>query len=65
VRRTDAEAVARVPQIAYTGMWVQLFQRMVYQGNRTQTITIFGADDHYMDIQGGTLLRGRFFTKGS
>jgi len=34
-------------------------------GNRTQTITIFGADDHYMDIQGGTLLRGRFFTKGS
>jgi putative ABC transport system permease protein len=37
---------------------------MEYQGNRTQTITVFGADDHYMDIQGGTLLRGRFFTKG-
>jgi putative ABC transport system permease protein len=64
VSRTDAEAVARVPQIAYAGMWVQLFQRMEYQGNRTQTITVFGADDHYMDIQGGTLLRGRFFTKG-
>ena len=62
--RTDAEAVARVPQIAYAGMWVQLFQRMEYQGNRTQTITIFGADDHFMDIQGGTLLRGRFFTRG-
>jgi putative ABC transport system permease protein len=62
--RTDAEAVARVPQIAYAGIWVQLFQRMEYQGNRTQTITIFGADDHFMDIQGGTLLRGRFFTKG-
>jgi putative ABC transport system permease protein len=45
-------------------MWVQLFQRMEYQGNRTQTITLFGADDHYMDIQGGTLLRGRFFTRG-
>jgi putative ABC transport system permease protein len=64
VSRTDAEAVARVPQIAYAGMWVQLFQRMEYQGSRTQTITVFGADDHYMDIQGGTLLRGRFFTKG-
>jgi putative ABC transport system permease protein len=64
VSRTDVEAVARVPQIAYAGMWVQLFQRMEYQGNRTQTITVFGADDHYMDIQGGTLLRGRFFTKG-
>ena len=60
----DAEAVARVPQIAYAGMWVQLFQRMEYQGNRTQTITVFGADEHYMDIQGGTLLRGRFFTRG-
>jgi putative ABC transport system permease protein len=62
--RPDAEAVARVPQIAYAGMWVQLFQRMEYQGNRTQTVTLFGADDHFMDIQGGTLLRGRFFSKG-
>ena len=60
----DAEAVARVPQIAYAGTWVQLFQRMEYQGSRTQTVTVFGADDHFMDIQGGTLLRGRFFTQG-
>jgi putative ABC transport system permease protein len=64
VRRTDAEALARVPQIVYAGMWVQLFQRMEYQGTRTQTVTLFGADDHFMDIQGGTLLRGRFFTRG-
>ncbi|HET6578586.1 MAG TPA: ABC transporter permease [Gemmatimonadales bacterium] len=62
--RTDAEALARVPQIAYAGMWVQLFQRMEYQGAHTQTVTVFGADDHFMDIQGGTLLRGRFFTRG-
>ena len=61
---TDAEALARVPQIAYAGMWVQLFQRMEYQGEHTQTLTIFGADDRYMDINGGTLLRGRFFTRG-
>jgi putative ABC transport system permease protein len=64
VSSTDAEAVARVPEVAYAGMWAQLFLRMEYQGVRTQTITIFGADDHYMDIQGGTLLRGRFFTHG-
>ena len=62
--RADAEAIARVPQVASAGMWVQLFQRMEYQGSRTQTITVFGADEHYMDIQGGTLLRGRFFTRG-
>ena len=62
--QSDAAALARVPQIAYAGMWVQLFQRMEYQGGRTQTVTVFGADDHFMDIQGGTLLRGRFFTRG-
>jgi len=62
--RADAAAIARVPQVAYAGMWVQLFQRMEYQGSHTQTITVFGADEHYMDIQGGTLLRGRFFTRG-
>ena len=61
--QSDAAALARVPQIAYAGMWVQLFQRMEYQGARTQTVTVFGADDHFMDIQGGTLLRGRFFTR--
>jgi putative ABC transport system permease protein len=60
----DAEALARIPQVAYAGMWVQLYQRMEYQGEHTQTLTVFGADDHYMDIQGGTLLRGRFFTRG-
>ena len=64
VSTTDADAVARLPQVVYAGMWVQLFQRIEYQGTRTQTITVFGADDHYMDIQGGTLLRGRFFTRG-
>ena len=60
----DAEALGRIPQISYAGMWVQLFQRIEYQGTRTQTLTVFGADDHFMDIQGGTLLRGRFFTRG-
>jgi putative ABC transport system permease protein len=64
VSTADARAIAAVTEVAYAGMWVQLFQRMEYQGNRTQTITLFGADDHYMDIQGGTLLRGRFFTRG-
>lgn len=64
VKRTDAEAIARVPEIAYAGMWVQLFRRIEANGDRTQALTIFGADDHYLDIQGGTLLRGRFFTRG-
>jgi putative ABC transport system permease protein len=60
---SDAEAIRRVPQIGYAAMWVQLFQRVEYQGARTQQVAVFGADDGYMQIQGGTLLRGRFFSR--
>lgn len=63
VQSTDAEAIARLPEIAYSAMWVQLFMRMEYEGVRTQVLTIFAADDGYMEIQGGTLLRGRFFNR--
>jgi putative ABC transport system permease protein len=58
----EAQAIARLRDIRYAGMWVQLFQRMEYEGSRTQILTVFGADEHYMEIQGGTLLAGRFFT---
>ena len=64
VRETDAAAIRRVPEIAYAGMWVQLFQRLEYLGVRTQALAVWGADDRYMEIQGGTMLRGRFFTRG-
>ena len=64
VRQTDAAAIRRVPEIAYAGMWVQIFQRIEYLGTRTQALTVWGADDRYMEIQGGTILRGRFFTRG-
>ncbi|MGE0352347.1 MAG: ABC transporter permease [Gemmatimonadales bacterium] len=63
LRESDAEAVNRVPEIGYAGLWIQLFQRIEYQGIRTQALTVWAADDHYMDIQGGTLLTGRFFTR--
>ncbi len=57
----DAEALRRVPEIQYAGIWVQIFQRLEYQGVSTQTLTVYGADQYYMDILGGTMLRGRFF----
>jgi len=60
---TDADAMQRIPQIGYAGMWVQLFERVEYGGERTQTVTVFGADDGFMNIQGGALLRGRFFSR--
>jgi putative ABC transport system permease protein len=58
----EAAAISRLPEIRYAGIWVQLFERMEYAGTRTQLLTAFGADDHYMEIQGGTLLDGRFFS---
>jgi putative ABC transport system permease protein len=60
---SDAAAVARIPEIGYGALWVQLFQRVEYQGERTQTVTVFGADEGFMEIQGGTLLRGRLFSR--
>jgi putative ABC transport system permease protein len=63
VNEQDAAALARLPEIAYAGMWLQVFLRLERAGVRTQTMTVFGADEHYMEIQGGTLLRGRFFTR--
>ena len=62
IKPPEAEAIARLPDIRYAGTWVQLFQKMEYEGVHTQLVTIFGADDHYMEIQGGSLPEGRFFT---
>jgi len=63
LQRGDAEAIRRLPEVRYAGIWVQVFQKIEYQGVRTQQVIVFGADDRYMDIQGGTLLRGRFFSR--
>ena len=59
----DAVAIRRMPEVRYAGIWVQLMQKIEYQGVRTQQVIVFGADDRYMEIQGGTLLRGRFFSR--
>jgi putative ABC transport system permease protein len=64
VSAADAEAIRRVPQIDYAAIWVQVFERLSHAGERTQLLTVFGADDRYMEIQSGALLRGRFFGRG-
>ena len=63
LRPADAVAIRRLPEVRYAGIWVQVFQKIENQGERTQQVIVFGADDRYMDIQGGTLLRGRFFSR--
>ncbi|MGH7522882.1 MAG: ABC transporter permease [Gemmatimonadales bacterium] len=64
VSERDADALRRVPLIRHAGLWVQLQQRMDYQGEHTQGLAIWGADNTYLDVQGGTLLRGRWFSTG-
>jgi putative ABC transport system permease protein len=63
IREEDAIAIKKVPEIQYAAIWIQIFQRAEYQGTRTQQIVVWAADDRYMEIQGGTLLKGRFFTR--
>ena len=58
----EAEAIARLPEIHYAAIWTQVFYRFEYAGSRTQTLGVFGADDRYMEILGGELVRGRLFT---
>jgi putative ABC transport system permease protein len=59
----DARAVRDVAQIAYAQLWLQIFARLESSGIRTQTMIVYGGDDRFMEILGGTLLRGRLFTR--
>ena len=63
VRESDAVAIRRMPEIKYAGVMIQIFERVEYQGVRTQQLTVWAGDDQYMEVQGGTLLRGRFFNR--
>jgi len=58
----DAAAIARAPDIRHAGLWNQSFNRIEYQGIRTQPVVIQGGDDAFLEISGGTVARGRFFT---
>ncbi|HYK11108.1 MAG TPA: ABC transporter permease [Gemmatimonadales bacterium] len=62
LKPSEAKLIAGLTEVQYSGMWVQLFEKMEFQGEHTQLMTAFGADSHYMEIQGGELLDGRFFT---
>jgi putative ABC transport system permease protein len=59
----DAGAVRQVPQIGYAQLWLQIFARLERAGVRTQTMIMYAGDERFMEIMGGTLLRGRLFTR--
>jgi len=59
----DAEAIAGASGIRHAALWNQAFSRIEYRGIRSQSLVVYGADDRYMELQGGTLVLGRFFTR--
>ena len=61
--QAEAARIATLPEVGYSAMWSQVFGRVEYAGVRTQGLTFIGADDRYTEIQGGELLRGRWFTR--
>jgi putative ABC transport system permease protein len=63
LRPEEADAIARLPQIHYSAIWVQMFERMERGPVRTQLVSVFGADDRFMEIMGGGLRTGRLFTR--
>ena len=64
VSAEDADAIRREADIRHAGLWLQSFVRVEYQGSRSQGVWVLGADDAYMEIKGGTMAAGRFFTRG-
>lgn len=59
----EAERLARLPEVAYAGMWAVIQGRLEYGDVRTQPNRIYGADDHFTEIIGGELVLGRWFTR--
>ncbi|MDX2263054.1 MAG: ABC transporter permease [Gemmatimonadales bacterium] len=59
----DAEALRRSDQLRYAGLMVQVQQKIEVAGIQSQGLMIYGADNSYLEIQGGSLLAGRFFSQ--
>src|SRR5688572_6546394 len=52
----EARAIAALPQIHYAAIWTQVFQRLEFEGVRTQLVSMFGADARFMEIMGGGMI---------
>ncbi len=59
----EARRIQALPEISYAAIWGQTQGRLEYKGVRTQNLLINGADDRFVEIQGGDLVMGRWFTR--
>jgi putative ABC transport system permease protein len=62
LRAAEAEAIAALPEIHYAAIWMQVFERVEHGPVRTQLVSVFGADERFMEILGGGIVAGRTFT---
>jgi putative ABC transport system permease protein len=62
LRSEEADAIAELPEIWYSAIWTGVFERLEYRETRTQYVLVYGADERFMEILGGSLLSGRIFT---
>ncbi len=62
LKRKEAEAIARLPEIHYASIWLVVLERLAHEGVRTQLTAVYGADDRFMEILGGGITAGRLFT---
>lgn len=63
LEESDAIAIRNTQDISYAAMWIEMYQRFEFAGQRTQIARLYAADDRAMDILAGTLIRGRLFTR--
>jgi len=59
----EAHLIADLPEVEYASMWSQIIGAAEYAGQRTSQTTIYGADDGFTEIMGGTLVGGRWFNR--
>ncbi|HEY9226482.1 MAG TPA: ABC transporter permease [Gemmatimonadaceae bacterium] len=60
---SDAEAIAKLPEIRFAAIWGVIQNRVEYSGTRTNVGGIIGGDAGYPEIYGGELSEGRWFTR--
>jgi putative ABC transport system permease protein len=58
----EAQAVGRLPEIAYAQLYGVSNQRVSYKGEQTQPLAVYGSGQHGVEIDGGTIIAGRNFT---
>lgn len=59
----EGDAIEALAEIRYASIWVAVFQRLEYEGIRTQPTIVYGADERFMEILGGGIDEGRTFTE--